>query len=65
MRSRPARPVTLKSWLEKFLRKNWIARYCTEQALTVALMGLIAEETLIAQRLGKLGRKKPSPISAA
>jgi hypothetical protein len=39
--------------------------YRTEQAaLTVALMGLIAEETLIAQRLGKLGRKKPSPISA-
>jgi hypothetical protein len=27
-------------------------------ALTVSLMGLLAEETLIAQRLGKLGRKK-------
>ncbi len=32
--------------------------YRSEQALTVALMGLMAEETLIAQRLGKLGRKK-------
>jgi hypothetical protein len=33
--------------------------YRTEQALTVALMGLMAEEALIAQRLGRLGRKKP------
>lgn len=32
--------------------------YRSEQALTVALMGLISEESLIAQRLGKLGRKK-------
>ena len=30
----------------------------SEAALTVSLMGLIAEESLIAQRLGKLGRKK-------
>ena len=32
--------------------------YRSEAALTVALMGLLAEESLIAQRLGKLGRKK-------
>jgi hypothetical protein len=32
--------------------------YRNEAALTVALMGLLAEDTLIAQRLGKLGRKK-------
>jgi hypothetical protein len=31
----------------------------TEEALTVALMGLIAEDTLINQRLAKLGRKLP------
>jgi hypothetical protein len=34
--------------------------YRSEQALTVALMGLMAEESLIAQRLGKLGRKRPA-----
>jgi hypothetical protein len=32
--------------------------YRSEAALTVALMGLLAEEGLIAQRVGKLGRKK-------
>lgn len=32
--------------------------YRSEAALTVSLMGLLAEESLIAQRLGKLGRKK-------
>ena len=32
--------------------------YRNEGALTIALMGLMAEESLIAQRLGKLGRKK-------
>jgi hypothetical protein len=32
--------------------------YRNEAALTIALMGLLAEESLIAQRLGKLGRKK-------
>jgi hypothetical protein len=36
--------------------------YRNEQALTVALMGLMAEESVIAQRLGKLGRKKPAPV---
>lgn len=30
----------------------------TDEALTIALMGLISEETIIAQRLGKFGRKK-------
>ena len=32
--------------------------YRKRAALTVSLMGLLAEESLIAQRLGKLGRKK-------
>lgn len=32
--------------------------YRSEKALTLALMGLLAEESLIAQRLGKFGRKK-------
>ncbi|WP_195930310.1 ATP-binding protein [Hyphomicrobium album] len=32
--------------------------YRNEAALTVSLMGLLAEESLLAQRLGKLGRKK-------
>lgn len=32
--------------------------YRSEQALTVALMGLMAEEAGIVQRLGKFGRKK-------
>jgi hypothetical protein len=32
--------------------------YRSEAALTVALMGLLAEESLIAQRLGRLGRRK-------
>lgn len=32
--------------------------YRNEKALTVALMGLLAEESLIAQRLGRFGRKK-------
>ena len=34
--------------------------YRSEQALTLALMGLMAEESLIAQRLTKLGRRKQS-----
>ena len=32
--------------------------YRSEEALTMSLMGLIAEETLIAQRCGKFGPKK-------
>lgn len=32
--------------------------YRNEPALTVALMGLLAEESLISQRLGKFGRKR-------
>jgi hypothetical protein len=39
--------------------------YRSEQALTVGLMGLLAEESLIAQRLGKLGRKKPAMLVGA
>ena len=34
--------------------------YRSEQALTLALMGLMAEESLIAHRLMKLGRRKQS-----
>jgi hypothetical protein len=33
-------------------------QYRSDQALTIALMGLMAEESLISQRLGRLGRKK-------
>jgi hypothetical protein len=36
--------------------------YRSEQALTIGLMGLLAEESLIAQRLGRLGRKKPVTV---
>jgi hypothetical protein len=32
--------------------------YRSDAALTIGLMGLLAEESLIAQRLGRLGRKK-------
>jgi hypothetical protein len=32
--------------------------YRSEQALTLALMGLLAEEAMISLRLGRLGRKK-------
>lgn len=33
-------------------------KYRSEAALTVALMGLMAEESLISQRLGRLGKKR-------
>ena len=39
-------------------------KYRSEQALTIGLMGLLAEESLIAQRLGRLGRKKPVNAAA-
>lgn len=39
--------------------------YWSEQALTVALMGLMAEESLIAQRLGKFGRKRIDIVAAS
>ena len=39
--------------------------YRSEQALTTGLMGLLAEESLISQRLGRLGRKKPPTPSDA
>jgi len=38
--------------------------YRSEQALTVGLMGLLAEESVIAQRLGRLGKKKGSQLAA-
>jgi hypothetical protein len=41
------------------------ADYRSEKALTIALMGLMAEESLIAQRLGKLGRKKQLQVVEA
>lgn len=34
------------------------SEYRNEKVLTIALMGLLAEESLISQRLGKFGRKK-------
>ncbi|HUK32348.1 MAG TPA: hypothetical protein VLV86_00470 [Vicinamibacterales bacterium] len=34
------------------------ADYRNERALTIALMGLLAEESLISQRLGRFGKKK-------
>jgi hypothetical protein len=37
-------------------------QYRSDAALTVALLGLIAEESLIAVRLGKLGRKKEKGV---
>jgi hypothetical protein len=33
-------------------------KYRSDATLTMAMMGLLAEESLIGQRLGKLGRKK-------
>jgi hypothetical protein len=36
--------------------------YRSEAALTVGLMGLLAEESVISQRLGKLGKKKGSAV---
>ena len=45
--------------LRKFLSDEELRdEYRNEAALTIALMGLLAEESLIAQRLGKFGRKK-------
>lgn len=39
--------------------------YRSEAALTVGLMGLLAEESVISQRLGRLGKKKGSAVLAA
>lgn len=39
--------------------------YRSEPALTVGLMGLLAEESLISQRLGRLGKKKGSVVLAS
>lgn len=39
--------------------------YRSEPALTVGLMGLLAEETVISQRLGRLGKKKGSVVLAS
>ncbi len=39
--------------------------YRSEQALTLSLMGLMAEESLIAQRLGRFGRKKGAAPTTA
>jgi hypothetical protein len=40
--------------------------YRSEQALTIGLMGLMAEESVIAQRLGRFGKKRsgqPAPVA--
>jgi hypothetical protein len=42
----------------KIVQEALDQEYRSEAALTIALMGLMAEESLIAVRLGKLGRKK-------
>jgi len=53
--SKVAHSQKLQKWLsDEELRND----YRTEAALTISLMGLLAEESLIAQRLGKFGRKK-------
>jgi hypothetical protein len=39
--------------------------YRSEPALTVGLMGLMAEETVISQRLGRLGKKKQAQLLTA
>lgn len=45
--------------LTKYVAEDQLdAMYRNEASLTLSLMGLLAEESLIAQRLGKLGRKK-------
>jgi hypothetical protein len=36
-----------------------------KRALTVRLIGLLAEETVISQRLGRLGKKKGSAVLVA
>lgn len=44
----------------QILEEDLDESYRSEAALTIGLMGLLAEESLIAQRLGRLGRKKPA-----
>jgi hypothetical protein len=39
--------------------------YRSEEALTVGLMGLMAEESVIAQRLGRLGKKRTAQAAVA
>jgi hypothetical protein len=51
---------TQKLRREKVSEETLDQEYRSEAALTVGLMGLLAEESLIAQRLGRLGRKKAS-----
>src|SRR5262249_32555977 len=49
---------------QKVTEEELDTEYRNEAALTIALMGLMAEESVIAQRLGKLGRKKvPTAIT--
>ena len=49
------RLLTLKSWRKNVPEQELDRDYRSEQALTVPLMGMMAEE-----RLGKLGRKRPA-----
>jgi len=60
-RDKIAQPQKL---LRHFTKEELDMPYRTEQALTVGLIGLLAEESLIAQRLGRLGRKKPGVSSS-
>jgi hypothetical protein len=50
---------------KKVTEEELDSEYRSEQALTVGLMGLLAEESVIAQRLGKLGKKKGSAVLRA
>jgi hypothetical protein len=43
---------------KKISEEELDSNYRSEESLTVGLMGLLAEEAVIAQRLGKLGKKK-------
>ena len=47
-----------KLMINKVSEQELDKEYRSEKALTVALMGLLAEEMLIGVRLGKLGKKK-------
>ena len=57
-RLRSARSHIRRSSLLTCAEEDLDLTYRNEAALTVSLMGLLAEESLIGQRLGKLGRKK-------
>jgi hypothetical protein len=49
---------TLRSSPRNAFQKKSEQHYRSDEALTIALMGLIAEESLISQRLARLGRRR-------